>query len=116
MRNLKRFSENFESNSSDIIYTCENILLGLKDIGYRVVVEYNRGIDDADIINIHIRNSVGEIRSADIIDYIKTINDFLSIDYEYDFTAYARGNEYDFKSLEDSDVNSRIFIIYYEIK
>lgn len=125
MKYLKMFKESFESNSKEIIYNCENLLLGLSDNGYTVKVTYDRGIDDSDILSIIIYKQklrgghyvTTLFSSNDIIEYINTINDYLSIDYNYDFTSYGGGYEYnDISSFEESNTESTRFSIFFEFK
>ena len=38
MKYIKKFIESFESNSSEVVHTCENLLLDLTDKGLKVSI------------------------------------------------------------------------------
>ena len=125
MKHIRSFIESFESNSKEVIYNCENLLLGLSDEGYTFKVSYDRGIDDCDILSIIIykqklRNGgyvTTIFNSSDIVEYIITISDYLSNYYNYDFTSYGGGYEHnDISSFEQINIESTRFNIFFEFK
>lgn len=116
MKHIRSFIESFESNSKEVIYNCENLLLGLSDEGYKFKVSYDRGID-GDILSIIIYKQNITINSSDIVEYIITISDYLSNYYNYDFTSYGGGYEHnDISSFEESNIKSTRFTIFFEFK
>lgn len=113
MKYIRKFNEN---SIEEIVTSFENLLLDLTDRGYKVIVRPNRCIDDSDLINIDISNG-SKIHSDDIIEYIYTIADYLSNDYEYNISIYANGEEYnDIDDLCMFGCLSNRYIIYFNIK
>lgn len=122
---MKYIRSFFESNSKEVIYNCENLLLGLSDEGYTFKVSYDRGIDDSDILNIIIYKqklrdgyyATTIFNSSDIAEYIITISNYLSNYYNYDFVCYGGGYEYrDISSFVRSNTSSIKFNIFFNLK
>lgn len=124
MKHIRSFIESFESNSKEVIYNCENLLLGLSDEGYTFKVSYVR-VKYCDILSITIykqklRNgyyATTIFNSRDIVEYIITISDYLSNYYNYDFTSSGGGYTHnDISSFEQSNIESTRFDIFFEFK
>lgn len=76
-----KFVKLFETYKNDIRITCEEILLELKDIGYKYYIEIDNQSNDRDIESIYIeiqRKGVLPRWSKDsVLDYLDRIDDYL---------------------------------------